>query len=297
MFVGDGGEIGNNFGAGWGSVVTIEGGRVGKNFEAVGSQVVIAGGSLGEGFDAFHGSVVNVTGGSFGERSEFRQTSDFTAHSGSVVTISGGSFGPGLHAAAGSEVHLVGAAFFLNGLPVEGLTPGQTLEITTRGARFDYETMLTGILLDGSEFSFHLNSDPSDNYPYSDYFDADARLTITQVLTADFNGDGVVDANDLGGWTTSFAAGAAGDSDGDLDTDGADFLAWQRQLGGDAAAGMAERVPEPTTCTLIMATVLGACLRWRRRGAGPARRPHRVRPAKPDLRRFLLADERLIGRA
>jgi len=270
LFVADGGEIGDNFGAGWGSVVTIEDGRVGKNFEAVGSQVLIAGGSIGEGFDAFYGSVVTITDGSFGETSEYRHTSDFTAHNGSVVTISGGSFGPGFHAAAGSEVHLVGAAFFLNGLRVEGLIPGQTLEITTRGARFDYETMLTGILLDGSEFNFHLNGDPSDNYPDSDYFDVDARLTVTQVLTADFNGDGVVDANDLSGWASSFPAGAVGDSDGDLDTDGADFLAWQRQLGGNAAAGAADRVPEPTTCALIMATVLGACLRWRRRGAGQA---------------------------
>lgn len=263
LFVSEGGEVGDNFGAGWGSVVTIEGGRVGKNFEAVGCQVLIAGGSIGEGFDAFHGSAVTITGGSFGETSEYRHTSDFTAHNGSVVNISGGSFEPGFHAAAGSDVHLVGSAFFLNGMPIPGLLPGHTLEIAARDTWLAY-TILSGVLLDGSEFSFRLNSEDSSS-AHSDYFHVDSLLTVTQVLTADFNGDDVVNASDLARWKTSFAASVVGDSDGDLDSDGADFLAWQRQLGGHVAPTTTEIVPEPATMSLCKAMAIGFGLMRRRR--------------------------------
>jgi hypothetical protein len=51
-------------------------------------------------------------------------------------------------------------------------------------------------------------------------------------LPADFNGSGgAVDAADLAQWTSSFGATAGGDADADGDTDGQDFLIWQRQLG------------------------------------------------------------------
>jgi hypothetical protein len=290
LFVAAGGVVGDNFNADWGSVVTIEGGRVGKNFEAVGSQVLIAGGSIGAGFDAFYGSVVNVTGGYFGAESEEESAGDFTAHRGSVVNISGGSFGSKLHAAAGSEVHLIGSAFFLDGMPIAGLVPGETLEIKTREGLFDYNKLLTGILLDGSEFNFRLSSSGYDS-SYSDYFDANAILTVTLVLTADLNGDNVVSPIDLARWKTSFAASAAGDSDGDLDSDGADFLAWQRQLGGHVAAAETELVPEPATLRLSMAMLLGMALQGRRRRpptATPAPTLSFVRKFPPRKRRSRL---------
>jgi hypothetical protein len=50
-----------------------------------------------------------------------------------------------------------------------------------------------------------------------------------------------------------------GDADGDQDVDGADFLVWQRQLGGGPPATAASTaVPEPATMVLL---ILGsACL-------------------------------------
>jgi hypothetical protein len=43
-----------------------------------------------------------------------------------------------------------------------------------------------------------------------------------------------------------------GDADGDRDVDGADFLAWQRQLGGATAVTAGAAVPEPASLVLIV---------------------------------------------
>ena len=48
---------------------------------------------------------------------------------------------------------------------------------------------------------------------------------------ADFNIDEIVDEQDLTEWSNDFGANGNSDADGDADTDGADFLAWQRSLG------------------------------------------------------------------
>jgi hypothetical protein len=90
---------------------------------------------------------------------------------------------------------------------------------------------------------------------------------------ADFNGSTVVDGADLATWRTGFGstsgAFASGNLDVDGDTDGADFLLWQRQLGTHAlstAAGQA--VPEPSSAALLALalTVIQssfACRTWR----------------------------------
>ena len=65
--------------------------------------------------------------------------------------------------------------------------------------------------------------------------------------SADFTGDGAVDAADLQRWRTWFGASIGGsnaDADGDGDSDGADFLVWQRQLGVIESSPSA--VPEPS---------------------------------------------------
>ncbi|MDZ4659495.1 MAG: hypothetical protein SH868_18140 [Bythopirellula sp.] len=72
---------------------------------------------------------------------------------------------------------------------------------------------------------------------------------------SDFNYSRSVDAADLAIWQTGYgtASGAArtvGDADGDGDVDGRDFLVWQRQVDGGAAALAA--VPEPGTVVLFM---------------------------------------------
>jgi hypothetical protein len=71
-------------------------------------------------------------------------------------------------------------------------------------------------------------------------------------LPADFDGNGVVDGNDLTAWQNGFGmlAGGSrsiGDADGDGDVDGDDFLFWQRAVGTalPIAAATAAAVPEP----------------------------------------------------
>jgi hypothetical protein len=53
----------------------------------------------------------------------------------------------------------------------------------------------------------------------------------------DFNDSGTVDGGDLAVWQAAFGVNANADADGDGDSDGADFLAWQRELGGGAISG------------------------------------------------------------
>jgi autotransporter-associated beta strand protein len=73
---------------------------------------------------------------------------------------------------------------------------------------------------------------------------------LSVVWSADFDANGSVNEADRANWTAGFGAAtgavhADGDSDGDADVDGADFLAWQRQL-GSASAPVAV-IPEPPT--------------------------------------------------
>jgi hypothetical protein len=91
-------------------------------------------------------------------------------------------------------------------------------------------------------------------------------------LPGDFDGDLMVDGDDLTIWTTNFGAtsGAStstGDADDDDDVDGADFLIWQRNLGLATSMAVGSVVPEPTSPILCMLAGLGiASARRLRRG-------------------------------
>jgi GH25 family lysozyme M1 (1,4-beta-N-acetylmuramidase) len=78
----------------------------------------------------------------------------------------------------------------------------------------------------------------------------------------DFNGDYAVDADDLTDWQNSYGPGnPGGDADDDGDTDGADFLLWQRNLTSATATAAATPVPEPAALAL---SALALCLcHWR----------------------------------
>jgi hypothetical protein len=63
-------------------------------------------------------------------------------------------------------------------------------------------------------------------------------------------------------WKSAFDASSMADADGDGDTDGADFLAWQRNLGQQlgAARSTVSAVPEPHATTLWLAGVIAALI-------------------------------------
>jgi hypothetical protein len=83
-------------------------------------------------------------------------------------------------------------------------------------------------------------------------------ILTTPAFSADFNDSGAVDDADLGIWSSSFGQSAGADADLDADSDGADFLVWQRQLGSGSAGQAAASVPEPPAWTLfVVACVLG----------------------------------------
>ena len=81
---------------------------------------------------------------------------------------------------------------------------------------------------------------------------------LTAPLQGDFNNDDAVDAADLAQWQGDFGLNDDSDADDDGDSDGADFLAWQRQLGLIAPAVSANAaVPEPPAMVLILLAATG----------------------------------------
>lgn len=80
---------------------------------------------------------------------------------------------------------------------------------------------------------------------------------------ADFDENGFVDATDLGIWKAGFGIDDSGDADGNLVTDGNDFLVWQREYTG--APALAAAVPEPATAVLGIGAVLAMAGVARRR--------------------------------
>jgi hypothetical protein len=95
---------------------------------------------------------------------------------------------------------------------------------------------------------------------------------------ADFTLDGRVDGLDLARLRSRFGAASgasarSGDADGDADVDGADFLAWQREVGFGVSAAA---VPEPSAPALLFPTSVLLILVVRRDRVGIPRRQRRI---------------------
>ena len=182
-----------------GTVVNISGGTVLGWFDAqAGSEVNISGGTVTSLLDAKLGSVVNISGGTVG---------DFllSADGGSEVNISGGTVAGIFNAFSFSEVNLVGSDFVLNGQSLN-----ESLTIDTPFTILDRDVTLSGLLADGSPFSFDLNSSrPTETV--DDFFDPNATLTVTLVsafLLGDCNHDGVVTFSDIPSFIEIMTAGS-----------------------------------------------------------------------------------------
>jgi len=87
-----------------------------------------------------------------------------------VINISGGTFDYHLLAGSGGEINLFGSNFAIDGVPVNGLQIDETLTIDDR------DVNLSGLLADGSEFRFNLNSLPRE------IVSRNATLTVTQAV-------------------------------------------------------------------------------------------------------------------
>ncbi len=251
--------------------VNIEGGTVGDHFYAyAGSTVNVSGGNISHRFWPQAGSTANITGGSFGP--------DFTCAPFSTTNILGGVIEHELHAQSLSTVNVWGGTinffqahirssanffgreFFLDGVEMTYLVPGQPFTISDRDVSF------SGTLADGTPFDYSLiSADPEPQQgPDLDHFSPGAFLTVTLVHPADFDWDGDVDEMDLAKWETSYDNDDLADADGDGDSDGEDFLAWQRQYTGSLnALAVTKPVPEPVSAALLLSA--GLCALSRRR--------------------------------
>ncbi len=210
-----GGSVGDSLSARSGSVVNVSGGSVENSFVAwEGSEVNISGGSVDRFFTAWDGSTVNISGGTVGPLAKAFDSSvvnisggtlggNFDARSGSVINISGGSIGDVFEAFDGSTVNLSGSAFVLDGAPMDNLVEGAAFTIVDR------DVTLSGVLADGTAFSFDLNSDV-DRGVFIDQFEPGATLTVTltsEVLLGDCNLDGVVNFLDIAPFIELLRAG------------------------------------------------------------------------------------------
>jgi len=112
-----------------------DGGAIGSNFFAdFGTEVNISGGTVGDVFNASSDSEVNISGGTVG---------DFFFVNGEV-SISGGTVGSGFADFLSGDVELIGGEFQVDGVPVVGTT----FDLVTDNVTF------TGTLADGSTFIF-----------------------------------------------------------------------------------------------------------------------------------------------
>jgi arabinan endo-1,5-alpha-L-arabinosidase len=93
---------------------------------------------------------------------------------------------------------------------------------------------------------------------------------------ADFNADGVVDGLDLPLWAAAYGVDGSATADADYDTDGRDFLLWQRTIGAGAADPTAFLAPEPVGTSIAFGLAAAFAHRCHRRSRmAPAPRPPR----------------------
>ena len=83
--------------------------------------------------------------------------------------------------------------------------------------------------------------------------------------SADIDYNSTIDQQDLAIWQASYGLNSSGDVDGDKDSDGRDFLYWQRQISQSSGiTGLNSAIPEPSSLFLAAAFLFSvSCLRRR----------------------------------
>jgi hypothetical protein len=137
-----GGTIREYAGFGASSIVNIHEGLVSGGVTILGT-MNLHGGAVGGGSDIRAGATVNVVGGLLG--------SSVTAFGGEVNLLAG-SIGDHFGLTSLAAMNIRATTALLNGAPIPGLNPGETVTVPQRG---NFE--LSGQLVDGSPFSFQLN--------------------------------------------------------------------------------------------------------------------------------------------
>jgi len=156
----------------------------------------------------------------------------------------------------------------------DGSTPLVTIDNTGQGVS---ESLLDFNLLDPGEYFARVTGADDAIQLYQ----LDLSVNPVTFLESDFNEDSQVDAVDLAIFETAFGLNAAGDADGNGITNGADFLAWQRQFTGPGGFSLvsSQAIPEPTSLVLLLLGLTGLCRQ--RQVVQP--RPISFSPAKKNL--------------
>lgn len=274
LTVSDGAIVGDYFSAGRGSRVVIAGGDVGKELDAVDAEIDLSGGSLGGLVHLYQGTVFTMSGGTVAAlppnyiNATILSISDDsqTRISGGLVdgrvrvegslSLAGGTIAGPVRATSGSDIHVFGKQFMLDGVDVtSSLEQNVAFTITQRGVS------LTGILADGTPFGFVLN--PSSGVSSADVFDPLATLSVTLVLPGDYNADGVVGVADYTIWRNALGsqvtAGTGADGNFDSIVSNADYSIWKNNFGtllGAAGDSVDSAMSVPEVSSLLMSLTL-----------------------------------------
>lgn len=243
-----GGVVGNHLTAGNGSRVEVAaGGSIGDNFEVVDAKVLVSGGAIGQRLDLFAGATLTMLGGSIGMGGHANGVQIL----GGTLDLFGGDVVSALTVENGGTLNVFGYDMTLAGVPITGLSPGETLTIAQRDG-----ATLAGKLADGTPFDFRLQQSTSRSF---DIFSLNSTVTVTLAepapLPGNFNNDGVVDGGDFLAWQrgeTLFPL-----SEFELATWRANYGTTLNQPAPSAS------VPEPATCPGIV--IIGIAVSMMRR--------------------------------
>lgn len=150
-----------------GSVVNMAGGTVDGHFGVLSAVATISGGLVRGGLSLNNNSTVSFFGGTIAGNLTT------TSSPGTEVNISGGHVEGFLTIRSAVELNLFGRQFLLDGILLDELQVGKSFTIADRNM------ILSGVLADGTAFSFDLNSRTTLNV---DYISPDATLTVTLVV-------------------------------------------------------------------------------------------------------------------